>query len=84
VAIKNTSLFLPDAISDSLRVNLASGLRALADSLDAQELDGRFFGANAMAGGRYDDRLHLRIVLDVAAPVVRMIAHESSMLKRDG
>jgi len=44
--------------SDSLRVSLASGSRALADALDAQELDGRFIGASA-AGGRYDDRLHL-------------------------
>ena len=80
--MQNTSLFLPDAISDSLRVNLASGLRAIANALDAQELDGRFVGANAVAGGRYDNRLHLRIMLDVAAPVVRIIVPESSKLKQ--
>lgn len=79
----NASLFLPDAISDSLRVNLANGLRALADSLDAQELDGKFIGASAAAGGRYDNRLHLRIVVDVSAPVVRRIAPEASTLKLD-
>ena len=79
--MQNASLFLPDTISDALRVNLASGLRALADAFDAHELDGEFLGSNAMAGGRYDDRLHLRIVLDIAAPVVRMITSESSTLK---
>ena len=77
----NASLFVPETISDSLRVNLASGLRALADALDAQELDGKFISASTAAGGRYDDRLHLRILLDVAAPVIRMIAPEASPLK---
>jgi hypothetical protein len=81
VTMQNASLFLPDTIADSLRINLASGLRALADALDAEELDGEFLSANAMAGGRYDDRLHLRIVVDIAAPVVRMIASGSSALK---
>ncbi len=77
----DASLFVPDTISDSLRVNLASGLRALADALDAQELDGKFVSAGAVAGGRYDDRMHLRILLDVAAPVIRMIPPEGSPLK---
>ncbi len=83
VPMHNASLFVPDTISDSLRLNLAIGLRALADALDAQKLDGRFVSANAAAGGRYDDRLHLRIVLEVAAPVVRIIAPKSSKLKLD-
>jgi len=81
VTMHDASLFLPDTICDSLRANLASGLRAIADALDAQELDGKFIGASAAAGGRYDDRLHLRIVLDVAAPIIGMIAPEAFTLK---
>jgi hypothetical protein len=77
----DASLFLPDTISESLHTNLANGLRALADALDAQELDGKFIRASAVAGGRYDDRLHLRIVLDVAAPVLRSIPPAGSILK---
>ncbi len=84
VTMHDASLFLPDTISDSLRVNLASGLRALADALEAQELDGKFVGASAAAGGRYDNRLHLRIVVDVSAPIVRMIASEPSTLNLPG
>lgn len=38
VPMHNASLFVPDTISDSLRLNLAIGLRALADALDAQKL----------------------------------------------
>ena len=76
----DASLFVPDTISDALRVDLASGLRALADALDAQELDGTFVSASAAAGGRYDNRLHLRILLDVAAPVIRRIAPDASTL----
>lgn len=77
----NASLFIPETISDALHSDLATGLRAIADALDAQELDGRFISASAAAGGRYDDRLHLRIVLDVAAPVVQSIKPVPSPLK---
>lgn len=79
--MQDAFLFVPDTISNSLRINLASGLRAIADALDTQELDGKFISASAAAGGRYDDRLHLRIVFDVAAPVIRMIAPDAPTLK---
>jgi hypothetical protein len=79
--MRDTSLFLPDTISDALRGDLATGLRAVADALDARKLDGKFVSASAVAGGRHDDRLHLRIVLDVAAPVIRTIALDGSTLK---
>lgn len=59
------ALFIPETISDALGANLATGLRALADALDARNLDGKFISASAGAGGRHDNRLHLRIVLDV-------------------
>ncbi len=79
--MQGTSLFIPDTISDALRSNLAMGLRALADALDTQNLDGKFISASAAAGGRNDDRLHLRIVLDVAAPIIQTIAPGGSTLK---
>jgi hypothetical protein len=56
-------------------------LRALADALDTQNLDGEFISASAAAGGRHDDRLHLRIVLDVAASIVQTITSDGSTLK---
>ena len=79
--MQGTSLFIPDTISDALRSNLAMGLRALADALDTQNLDGKFISASAAAGGRHDDRLHLRIVLDVAAHIIQTIAPDGSTLK---
>ena len=79
--MQGTSLFIPDTISAALRSNLATGLRALADALDTQNLDGKFISASAAAGGRHDDRLHLRIVLDVAAPIIQTIAPDGSTLK---
>ena len=79
--MRDFSLFLPDTISDALRNNLATGLRAIADALDARKLDGKFVSASAAAGGRHDDRLHLRIVLDVAAPIIQTIALDGSTSK---
>jgi hypothetical protein len=77
----DAALFIPETISNALRANLATGLRALADALDAQHLDGKFISASAAAGGRHDDRLHLRIVLDVAAPIIQTIALDGAPLK---
>ncbi len=74
------ALFIPETISDALRTNLATELRALADALDARNLDDKFISASATAGGRYDDRLHLRIVLDVAALIVQTIAPAGARL----
>ena len=77
----DASLFVPEIISEALRSDLATGLRTIADALDGHQLDGTFVSANAAAGGGYDDRLHLRIVLDVAAPVIQSIASTPSILK---
>jgi hypothetical protein len=74
--MRDTSLFLPDTISDALRGEIA-------DALDARKLDGKFVSASAAAGGRHDDRMHLRIVLDVAAPIIQTIALDGSTLKLD-
>jgi hypothetical protein len=80
--MNNSSLFVPEMILEALRSDLATGLRAIADALDGQQLDGKFVGANAAAGGRYDNRLHLRIVLDMAAPGIQSSACTPSTLKR--
>lgn len=73
----NASLFVPEAIAEALRSDLASGLRAIADALDGHHLNGKFVSANSAAGGRYDDRLHLRIVLDVTAPIIQSVDNET-------
>jgi hypothetical protein len=54
--MRDVSLFVPDTISDALRNDLATGLRAIADALDARKLAGKFISASAAAGGRHDDR----------------------------
>ncbi|WP_263385887.1 hypothetical protein [Granulicella arctica] len=79
--MRDTSLFLPDAIEDALRSNLESGLRSLADAIASKQLDGTFLGSIAAAGGRNDDRIHLRITIDVAAPILRSIVSSASTLK---
>ena len=76
--MQDSSLFIPESISKALREDLASGLRSLAEALDRHQLAGRFVSAKAAAGGCNDDRMHLRIVLDVAAPIIRAIkAHNT-------
>ncbi len=69
-------LFLPETISEALDTNLANGLRAIADALDGGPLDGKHLGAIAAAGRTHDDRIHLRVTLDLAAPIVRLDADE--------
>ena len=77
----DASLFVPETLLEALRDDLATGLRAVADALDARQLDGRFNGGMAAAGGRCDDRMHLRIVLDLAAPILRPIEPHAASLK---
>jgi len=76
--MRDASLFVPETISDALHTNLATGLRAIADALDARKLDAKFVSASPAAGGRHDDRLHLRIVLEVAAPIVQQLPSDAS------
>ena len=64
-------LFLPETISEALDANLATGLRAIADALDSGRLDGKHLGTIAAAGGSRDDRIHLRVSLDLAAPIIQ-------------
>ena len=77
----DASLFVPETISEALRSDLATGLRAIADALEGHQLDGKLVRTNAAAGSRYDDRLHLRIVFDVAAPIIQSIASKPSTSK---
>ena len=64
-------LFLPETISDALDTNLANGLRAIADALDSGQLSGRHLGTIAAAGPRHDERIHLRVSLDLAAEILQ-------------
>ena len=64
-------LFLPETISEALDTDLATGLRAVADALDSGQLDGKHLGTIAAAGGSRDDRIHLRVTLDLAAPILQ-------------
>ncbi len=77
VLMRDASLFVPETISDALRSDLATGLRAIADALDARKLDAKFISASPAAGGRYDNRLHVRIVLDVAAPIIQQLPSDA-------
>lgn len=79
--MRDTSLFIPDAISDALRTDLAGGLRAIAEALDRSQLAGRYISSNAGAGGRNDERLHLRIVFDLAAPIVQSQGDQAETAK---
>ena len=69
-------LFLPETIAEALDADLAGGLRAIADALESGRLDGKHRGTMAAAGGRNDDRLHLRVTLDLAAPIVQRDADD--------
>jgi len=81
IRMQDTSLFIPESISKALSEDLVTGQRALADALDLHQLDGRFVSANAGAGGRRDDRLHLRIVLHVAAPIIQVTVQGTPPVK---
>jgi hypothetical protein len=81
--MRDASLFLPDTISEALRGDLATGLRAIADALDARKLDGKFVSASAAAGWTTRRPTALRIVVDVAAPIIQTIALDGSTLKLD-
>ncbi len=79
--MRDASLFVPERISDALHSDLATVLHAIADALDARKLDAKFVSASPAAGGRHDDRLHLRIVLDVAAPIIQHLPSDASPWK---
>ena len=60
-------VFDADAIQQTMDRNLAAGLRMLADAIESGQLEGRLMRAQAV-GGR-DDRAHIVVSIDVAAPV---------------
>ena len=75
-------LFLPETISDTLDSNLANGLRAIADALDSGQLSGRHLGTMAAAGPPHDERIHLRVSLDLAAEILQ--TDEEPVLEQRG
>ena len=62
--------FDPDNIRIALERNLPEGLRALADAIEAKQIDGRLTSiqGNGFVHWR-DTRAHLKVVLDIAAEV---------------
>lgn len=69
--------FDPDEIRAVCHTNLAAGLRAIADALDAGELTGTLYGVtgNGFVSWR-DTRAHVILSVDLAAEVFRWQAGE--------
>lgn len=67
---KETIVFMPDEIQTALDRNLASGLRQLADAIEAGQIDGKCIdcNGNGFTGGN-DLRAHLMLRIDLAAPI---------------
>jgi hypothetical protein len=65
--------FTPDEIQTAMDKNLAAGLRQLADALDAGAIDGRCIDCQGHGGPLHDDRAHLLLRIDLAAPIKQAI-----------
>ena len=77
----DTSLFVPETFQKRCEVTWLQAYARLPMHSTAISSTEKFVSANAAAGGRYDDRLNLRIVLDGAAPIIRSNRSTSSTLK---
>ena len=68
--MKEVATFDPDEIRNVCRQNLAQGLRAIADALDAGELEGKLLEVrgNGFVSWR-DTRAHVVVAIDLAAQV---------------
>lgn len=64
------TVFTPDEIQAAMDKNLAAGLRQLADALEAGAIDGKCIDCIGHGlGPKNDDRAHLMLRIDLAAPV---------------
>lgn len=60
--------FDPDSIGEAMRASVPEALRALADAIDAGEIEARFISAKAHGLHDYrDTRMHLDLRIDLAA-----------------
>ena len=70
---RERQVFDPDSIRAALEIDLPNGLRALADAIEAKEIDGQVNSvkANALTQHWRDTRMHIFVTLDVAAQAFR-------------
>ena len=70
---RERQVFDPDSIRDALELHLPEALRALADAIEAKDIDGQIISvkANAMSQHWRDTRMHLLVTLDIAAQAFR-------------
>lgn len=66
-------IFTPDEIQAAMDKNLASGLRQLAEAIEAGTIDGRCIDCqgNGFTGPKVDARAHLMLRIDLAAPILQ-------------
>ena len=69
----------PNEIELALKRDLATGLRTIADDIEAGRMEGKFWKmqGNGMTP-RYDQRPHMLITIDIAAPPQQQLETEIS------
>lgn len=71
--------FTPDEIQSAMDKNLATGLRQLADALDAGAIEGKCIDCKGHGFGPKDDsRAHLLLRIDLAAPIKQVFLEGES------
>lgn len=69
---KEIVVFMPDEIEAAMDKNLAAGLRQLADALEAGTIEGKCLDCQGHGfGPKNDQRAHLMLRIDLAAPVIQ-------------
>jgi len=69
----------PTEIELALKQDLATGLRKIADEIEAGRMEGKFWKmqGNGMTP-RYDQRAHMLVTIDIAAPLRQQLETETS------
>jgi hypothetical protein len=72
-ANRERQVFDPDSIRTALEMDLPSGLRALADAIEAKEIDGAVTSVmgSALLQHWRDMRMHVYVTIDIAALAFR-------------
>ena len=69
----------PIEIEIALKHDLIAGLRKIADDIEASRMEGKFWKmqGNGMTP-RYDQRAHMLVTIDIAAPLQQQLETETS------
>jgi len=69
--LPTTVVFTPDEIQTAMDRNLPTGLRQLADAIEAGAIDGKCIdcAGNGFTGPKNDERAHVILRIDLAAPI---------------